>query len=978
MAVDRNIIEDGSALCLAARKGTPAIMRALLNAGANVNQPLNVLRGDGSALAAACLGDKRENIVFLIQEGADVNMQLPFGEYGTALAAVCAEGSIANIRVLLDAGASINMPITSGRYGNALAAACHQSCTPVVEFLVSRGADVNMQLSRGVCGSALAAASEEGSVENIRVLLDAGASINMPITSGLYGNALVAACRRGSTPVVEFLVSQGADVNMILDNGEFPTALTAALYWGNSEIVRALLIMGADPNIQLPTGGFGDAVSLAIHSFDTRSIDNLIQAGAHIGPLASDLIHTGSLVSNYNDLHIDTHADSFSRWNPSSTVFNCELPELAKNHHDLSSWLSNMRVLIRKEKTIEYSSVDQFLYKTYGLKARHFLRNLVRAFESNQGSYGELMPVYSFYKCLLLFIVDGTMSLCVCSSSITLECCSLDKELPSMFEWLCYVIRRQVPGITYLPTADKKDMNGKLRLSLKPVQTLHVNDSSNYCWTELFEGVAIALGPGIETPQPSRGLELDCNTMIQLAVVEYPVLIDSDTGSPPGLVFLGYSTALIPIRETEDNMILWHLEVASNDRQIKASELKATQSEWLRTTDLSYLLSKKALLGWCLQAELRLGSSTEDLNVRWSDAKVKPFSFELSGINLQALAQSAAPAQFGIQAGASWKRVNNTIRFTQADEYLRCLNNSREQQIVLYDVSTSRAWLVPLISVFHHMLLVYWKRIPEKFRERDIPLADPASLNLDASYEALVDKGELIIQRSDPIERSLTVRKLIIGFAINLGRISLQKPKGSKIYGYEFMDIACETQTTTLKKTTLERDGLAWLPLLKEIDCLFCSDLGDAIVGQRTSKTDSPCNALPKDYDLLAALIRSIEHLSELKGGCQEGHIRRLLNDSAWQPTGSPFQPCQHDSHESCWNQPQFLQQITPERSNGKNRSISFHDHLNGAVVFGGPLKPRRFTISSRVSGQYQNRPDTIQIPIYQGKVGVRKAPLSR
>ncbi|CEJ62000.1 hypothetical protein PMG11_10515 [Penicillium brasilianum] len=205
--------------------------------------------------------------------------------------------------------------------------------------------------------------------------------------------------------------------------------------------------------------------------------------------------------------------------------------------------------------------------------------------------------------------------------------------------------------------------------------------------------------------------------MIQLAAVEYPVLVESDTKLPPGLVFMGYSTALIPIRETEDGMISWHLEVASNDRQIKASELKATQSEWLRMTDLNYLLSKKALFGWCSQAELRLGAGTEDLDVTWSHAKEKPFSFELAGINLQALAQPAAPAQFGIQAGASWKLVNNTIRFTQDDEYLRCLNNSREQQIVLYDVSTSRAWLVPLISVLHHMLLVYWKRIPENFRE---------------------------------------------------------------------------------------------------------------------------------------------------------------------------------------------------------------------------------------------------------------------
>ncbi|OOQ86287.1 hypothetical protein PEBR_22828 [Penicillium brasilianum] len=831
--------------------------------------------------------------------------------------------------------------------GTALCLAVNRGTIDLMNALLRLGADVNHVMTSGRSGSALAAAASRGDDRKIELLIRKGANVNMQLVCGIYGSALAAACHRSSAYTVEFLLEQGAEVDMVLENGEFPTSLMAAIRAGRHQIVQTLLNYGANPNLPIPTGSFGDAISLAISLTDRVSIPNLIEAGAHIGPLASDLINTGKLVITDNNHHVVTHASSSSRPVPSSFIFYCELPELANECHDSPSWLFNVRVLTRKKRTIRYSSVGEFLCETYGLLARHFLENLVRAFESNEHFY-----------------VDGTMSLRTTPTEIQLKCCSLVKELPSMFEWLCCVMRRQEPGVICLSTAYKEHTPDMIFLSQLPTQPLSPIDLTNGCWTELFDGAVIALGPGV-VPEPCQGLELDCNTMIQLAAVEYPVLVESDTKLPPGLVFMGYSTALIPIRETEDGMISWHLEVASNDRQIQASELKATQSEWLRMTDLNYLLSKKALLGWCSQAELRLGASTDDLNVTWSHAKVKPYSFELAGIDLQALAalaQSPAPGHFGIQAGASWKLVNNTIRFTRADEYLRCLNNSREQQIILYDVSTSRAWLVPLISVFHHMLLVYWKRIPERVREGDIPLAVPTSLHPNASYEALVDKGELVIQRSTQIEHSLTVQKLIIRFAINLGRISLQKPKGSKIYGYEFMDIACEKPTTTLKKTTLERDGLAWLPLLKEIDCLFCSDLGDAIVGQRTSKTPSPCNALPKGYDLLAALIQSIEQLSEVKGGCQEGHVRRLLNDSAWQPTGSPFQACQHDSHESCWNQPQFLQQITPERSNGKSRNISFYNHFNGAVVFGGPLKARRFTISSRVSGQYQSRPDTIQI----------------
>lgn len=199
--------------------------------------------------------------------------------------------------------------------------------------------------------------------------------------------------------------------------------------------------------------------------------------------------------------------------------------------------------------------------------------------------------------------------------------------------------------------------------------------------------------------------------------------------------------------------------------------------------NLKFLTSKKALLGWCSQADLRLGASTDDLNVTWSSAKRKPFSWELANINLQALAQSALPAQFGIQAGASWKLENNTIKFSPFGEYLKCLNSSRLEQIVLYDVATMRAWLVPLISVFHHMLLVYWKRIPGKFRRGEVPVTSTASLHPDASYDALVDKGGMVIQKTKEGRYELTVQKLIIGFSINLCRILHQNPKGKKYSG---------------------------------------------------------------------------------------------------------------------------------------------------------------------------------------------------
>jgi hypothetical protein len=270
-------------------------------------------------------------------------------------------------------------------------------------------------------------------------------------------------------------------------------------------------------------------------------------------------------------------------------------------------------------------------------------------------------------------------------------------------------LRKQKPGVTNLSSADKETKGWKSFMSLRPLQPLPEIDLQSGCWSELFDRALVAPAPGVRHQAPCRGLELPWEKMIQLAAVEYPVLVESGPTSRPGLVFLGYSTALIPIRETKDQMILWHLEVASHDRQIKISELQATRSRWLRTKDFDFLASKRALLGWCSQADLRLGASTDDLNVTWSSEKKKPFSWELTNINLQTRAQSASPAQFSIQAGASWKHVNNKVKFSPSRQYLKCLNRSMLEQIVLDDVATMRAWLVPLISVSSHVVSILEK-----------------------------------------------------------------------------------------------------------------------------------------------------------------------------------------------------------------------------------------------------------------------------
>ncbi|OJJ08275.1 hypothetical protein ASPVEDRAFT_392968 [Aspergillus versicolor CBS 583.65] len=164
---------------------------------------------------------------------------------------------------------------------------------------------------------------------------------------------------------------------------------------------------------------------------------------------------------------------------------------------------------------------------------------------------------------------------------------------------------------------------------------------STKCWFDLFEGGLIAVQPDtVLSGRESMFLQADFHLMLQIAAVEYPVLVDE------GLVLVGYSTALIPVKLIDDKTILWHLEVAKQESQIKIEELSAIKGSWLKFKTLDALKSKRALVGWCGEAITLLGTGQLQ-TVQWSNAKIQQTTWSLSGANLQFVATSTAPMQLG-------------------------------------------------------------------------------------------------------------------------------------------------------------------------------------------------------------------------------------------------------------------------------------------------------------------------------------------
>jgi len=141
--------EGGSALAIAAEFGRLDYLRTLLDAGADVNL---LHRSEelwcGSALVAAVRAGSTPCVRALIAAGARVDQQVLVGVYGNALTAAAGQGEPECLQVLIEAGADVNKQLQGppGRFQTALIAATHLGREDCVDLLIRNGAVVDQHV----------------------------------------------------------------------------------------------------------------------------------------------------------------------------------------------------------------------------------------------------------------------------------------------------------------------------------------------------------------------------------------------------------------------------------------------------------------------------------------------------------------------------------------------------------------------------------------------------------------------------------------------------------------------------------------------------------------------------------------------------------------------------------------------------------------------------------------------------------------
>ncbi|GIL73234.1 hypothetical protein Vretimale_4839 [Volvox reticuliferus] len=148
--------QQNTPLILAASKGSVALLRLLLGAGADASRQNS---SGHTALTRACAAGKVEVVQLLLQApNAQTHLHLQDNHGNTALLWCARTGNAQLCRLLIDAGANVNQADGGGR--TPIFHACVANSLQVAEQLIAAGADLGIRDSTGKCAFDYAQNSE--------------------------------------------------------------------------------------------------------------------------------------------------------------------------------------------------------------------------------------------------------------------------------------------------------------------------------------------------------------------------------------------------------------------------------------------------------------------------------------------------------------------------------------------------------------------------------------------------------------------------------------------------------------------------------------------------------------------------------------------------------------------------------------------------------------------------------------------------
>ena len=233
----------------------------------------------GTLIYYAALFGLVDTIKFL-QDQKEFNPNELGGKHVTALQAACEQGNLLTVGFLIDSGADINLQGVDYKGSAPLNRAAYRGHLEIVKLLLDRGADTAVFDEDG--DTPLMNAIYDGHIEVARILLDRGADHAI---ANKHGYApLSSAAYWGHLEIVKLLLDRGADTAVVDEDGNTP--LMYAIDDGHIEVARILLDRGADHAIA-KNHGYAP-LSIAAYKGHLEIVKLLLDRGADTAVVDGD------------------------------------------------------------------------------------------------------------------------------------------------------------------------------------------------------------------------------------------------------------------------------------------------------------------------------------------------------------------------------------------------------------------------------------------------------------------------------------------------------------------------------------------------------------------------------------------------------------------------------------------------------------------------------------------------------------------
>lgn len=270
-------------------------------------------------------------------------------------------------------------------------------------------------------------------------------------------------------------------------------------------------------------------------------------------------------------------------------------------------------------------------------------------------------------------------------------------------------------------------------LPLQRVEESNDIDSAT-CWLPIFKRGIITHGFPIPDRQAGKGIELPFSLMTDQAGILYPIKYK-------GKVYLrGFSCILFPTSASNNfQVVQWHL-IYSGDSNRRLphgtlpSSYKASgysNAQWLKSTNIKGLsTSSRTFLGYCKHVEVHLCTEQGSINrIQVSGARTEKHR---PGLLWKSVTAGFPGKGINFLLGGEITRPQGLAEEARERRLQPMLNEAMDTSVILYDLASDRAWLVPTISVILLMIRIYAREDPSLLAK--LP---PATPSWDAATEAM-------------------------------------------------------------------------------------------------------------------------------------------------------------------------------------------------------------------------------------------------